>query len=84
VDLDPTRLFNAYLSARDRDARYSSFDYCYNYFQSFRKTARLNDSLLRTHSKSLAYMSPSFLQAGECSGAPGTSIRGASGDSCLS
>jgi hypothetical protein len=37
VDVDCTAAFNKYLSGRDRGARYASFDYCFNYFQSFRE-----------------------------------------------
>ncbi len=37
------------LSGRKPDARYASFDYCFNYFQSFRETGRLGDLASRDH-----------------------------------
>jgi hypothetical protein len=47
--IDLRGLFNAYLSSRDRSARYASFDYCYNYFQESRE--RGETALLSSRAK---------------------------------
>jgi len=41
ADIDKN--LDAYLSERSPDARYTSFDYCFNYFQGFRDEGRLGE-----------------------------------------
>lgn len=41
--MDAEANLKAYLGAREPTARYSSFDYCFNHFQSFRTGGRLDD-----------------------------------------
>lgn len=56
-----------FLSDRSDCARYASFDYCYNYIQSFILVA---DSRISSHPsiyKMLAYKSVSIWRAGGCS-----------------
>jgi hypothetical protein len=38
VTVDITEHVHSYLQKRDRRARYTSFDYCFNYFQPARET----------------------------------------------
>jgi hypothetical protein len=48
MPMDIEANLKAYLSAREPTSRYTSFDYCFNYFQQHRETGRLNK--LRTGS----------------------------------
>lgn len=43
--MDIERNLQAYLAAREPMARYTSFDYCFNYFQSHREQAKLPELL---------------------------------------
>lgn len=42
-EADIERYVEAYLSKRDPGARYASFDFCFNYFQSYRESGQLSD-----------------------------------------
>ena len=53
---------------RHPDGRYASFDYCFNYFQSFREQNRVADICSPTISSKAASNSVSTLRVGECCG----------------
>src|SRR3954454_264489 len=49
MNVDVTAHVQKYLGSRDAEARYASFDYCFNYFQSFRERGAIDDLLAPDH-----------------------------------
>jgi hypothetical protein len=43
MDIDITANIPKYLEERKPDLRYASFDFCYNYFQSFYENNKLEE-----------------------------------------